>query len=466
MLKKGYFLVKLSSILLLLAILFGIFRGDNILNPFESLTPEQTDALLTYAENSGHALPDSVVSKLKKTYVAKITASMAETFSGTTTDDFSSPTNSYLPRGTVDYCNKNPITDPVSRRKYYLLNCGYRIYADTACVEISEGRLPESNEINFSIAQLEGKRLNINFKTEMRVPFMVVFGEQRYKNPSAQDYEINSADFTYIDIIFYNTQDFGAKKIKLPENRIFKEAKQIKNNNKNEITLRFYLKKRGGFYGWNSYYNESGELVFSFLQPAQIEADSSSPYGYSLKGVKILIDPGHGGDDPGAANSEDDSNFEEHRMALLYAKQLSDQLKALGATVTYTRVTDTTVTLDDRYTIIRNANADLVISIHFNASKNKEKSGYFMGYFYPFASSAARHMSNAIKGTATLKPENGGTDWHYFRPSRVSSCPVILTENGYISCDSEYKNLKRKDFCQKYLAGMTKGIVDYFVSIS
>ena len=64
-----------------------------------------------------------------------ITEDYAETFSGDTTDDYSRPTNAYLPKGTTDVLVSTAY-DASSGNHYYLLGCGRRVYQETAKVYI------------------------------------------------------------------------------------------------------------------------------------------------------------------------------------------------------------------------------------------------------------------------------------------------------------------------------------------
>ncbi len=459
MLKKGALFLKIISLICIIALFFSFFEGDSKFEK-ESLSLEDAAALTYYAESMGYSLSEAITNQGAKTYLATITSSRAETFSGNTVDDFSRPTNSYLPQGTTDYCDPNIITDPKSGRKYYKLASGYRIYADEASAEITEGKLNSSNNISFSSSKVEGKKLYISFKTDEKIPFKLSYGKQVYFSETAPDYSVFSCDFSYIDITFFNSDSLDIKALELPENKIFSKVKPLKTDKKRQSALRIYLKEKGAFYGWDAKYNALGELEFSFLQPPKMEIPDS------LEGIKILIDPGHGGDDPGAPNVNGSYRFGEQNHALLYAKELSEQLRALGATVTFTRVSNTTVSLNDRCAIIRNANADLVISLHFNASENKKQKGFFMGYFCPFSFPAAKTISESIMKTDIFSPLSGGVDWHYFRPSRVTSCPVILAESGYISNREDYEKIRNPEIYKKYIEGMTNGICNYFNSIS
>jgi N-acetylmuramoyl-L-alanine amidase len=88
---------------------------------------------------------------------------------------------------------------------------------------------------------------------------------------------------------------------------------------------------------------------------------------------KIVLDPGHGGKDPGAIGPK---GIAEKTIALSIAKKLARKLKReLGVEVILTRKDDSFVPLEDRTAIANTENADLFISIHINASTNRRLRG-------------------------------------------------------------------------------------------
>jgi N-acetylmuramoyl-L-alanine amidase len=95
----------------------------------------------------------------------------------------------------------------------------------------------------------------------------------------------------------------------------------------------------------------------------------------------IVIDPGHGGEDSGAVGPR---GGVEKDIALNVARRLAAALEAkLGCTVLLTRDGDTTMTLDERVAFANRNDADIFISIHANAARNRKASGietFFMSY--------------------------------------------------------------------------------------
>ena len=80
--------------------------------------------------------------------------------------------------------------------------------------------------------------------------------------------------------------------------------------------------------------------------------------------MKILLDPGHGGEEKGARGS---NGYPEKTINLLISKQLEQELSKLGATVVLTRTKDVDLGLRERMDMIQEIKPDLAFSIHYNA---------------------------------------------------------------------------------------------------
>lgn len=103
-------------------------------------------------------------------------------------------------------------------------------------------------------------------------------------------------------------------------------------------------------------------------------ADVQSGSGHL--GLKtVVIDPGHGGKDPGALGKS--RNMHEKHIVLAVAKKLGDKIKAAypDVKVIYTRSTDIFIGLHERAMVARRNNADLFISIHCNGSSSSSACG-------------------------------------------------------------------------------------------
>jgi N-acetylmuramoyl-L-alanine amidase len=135
-------------------------------------------------------------------------------------------------------------------------------------------------------------------------------------------------------------------------------------------------------------------------------AGKSTPGGFSISrqlglGVsRIVIDPGHGGHDPGAQGK----GVAEAELVLDVALRLEKLLqKVPGTEVILTRRTDEFIALQERTAIANREGADLFLSIHANASPNAQAHGietYFLNFASNLSAAAVAARENAASGQA------------------------------------------------------------------
>jgi N-acetylmuramoyl-L-alanine amidase len=94
-----------------------------------------------------------------------------------------------------------------------------------------------------------------------------------------------------------------------------------------------------------------------------------SSFAYGKKITKIVLDPGHGGSDPGAVGKYSQEKNLALAISLRVGKMINDSLKDVQ--VIYTRTTDVFPRLQERHEIANQAGADLFISIHINATAGR-----------------------------------------------------------------------------------------------
>ena len=97
-----------------------------------------------------------------------------------------------------------------------------------------------------------------------------------------------------------------------------------------------------------------------------------STAGASPSAPVVVLDPGHGGSNPGAHGPL----LREKQLTLAIASQVADRLRSHGVTVELTRTTDRTLTLRQRVAIADARPADLFVSIHANASPTRTQRGF------------------------------------------------------------------------------------------
>lgn len=103
---------------------------------------------------------------------------------------------------------------------------------------------------------------------------------------------------------------------------------------------------------------------------AHAQAAATPPHPRPL----VVIDPGHGGSNPGAAGAVE--GLFEKQVTLAIALQVRDRLTAAGVDVVLTRQRDATLTLRQRVAEANRRGADAFVSIHANASIERVQRGY------------------------------------------------------------------------------------------
>lgn len=414
-------------------------------------------------------------------YVAEVVCANAETFTGKagkgSSIDWSLPTNNYLPKGTVDYCKTSLISfkGKTTVKKYATLRAGYRLYTDklntpnpkVKVLKRYAGTLPDHNEIGVLSYKKSGSHMVLKLDCLWKAPFYFKLAPQSYYNTKTQDYRVKELTCDHIDITFCYATAFKNKDGKLPftvakDDPIFKSVKLIRG--KSDCTLRLYLKKKGGFYGWDASYNANGELCFDFLIPRKIKK-AGNDYGVNLNGAVILLDVGHGGKD-GGAPGRSPKKHNEAAQNLLLANKIRKELNKIGAKVVMTRTRNTTCSSDQKQQIIRKVKPDYCLAIHHDSSTSSSRNGFCAYYFQPISKSATAYVQKeTAKAGKSIYRNVEGPKWHTYYMLRCTTCPVVLTENGFISGSYDFQNIVSGAKNTLKAKAITRGIADYFKSI-
>lgn len=400
--------------------------------------------------------------------VGEVVAFSAETFDAAKGDWLSRPTNNYFPKGTRDYVTGHMFIDGY---EFLLLRCGRKIALskelkpggkETAVAREYDGELPAENAVSLLGVRRDARHTVLTVSSEWKAPFFLDYKEQTYVNPATQDYRVDPLNIEYIEIEFCYADELPGE-INLAANPLFSRAEKVKSASGNAC-LRLYLKKKNGFYGWDAEYNAAGELEFTFLHPAQV-AWGDNEYGVSLDGVRIMIDVGHGGIDPGAIGVEKSQAESVCNMRL--ALKIKEELESLGAGVTLNRDGDVTVNSDRRCVLLKEAKPDLCIAVHHDSGASGSVCGYGVYYSSPFSSTAAQAVYDAIERSGIYSYANSNRlRWHYYYVARMTVAPVVLTENGYVSSSLDMKGITDDETNTLKAKAIVRGVAEYFRSIS
>lgn len=171
----------------------------------------------------------------------------------------------------------------------------------------------------------------------------------------------------------------------------------------------------------------------------------------------VVLDAGHGGDDPGATSKgvyEKDINL----AITLRVKQL---LEADGElTVLLSRGEDVFVSLADRAAYANETGADLFVSIHANALENNDSFSGIYTFYHPQKRSD-QALAQTIQSAAA--EASGGIDRgvrsENYAVLRETTMSAILVETGFMTCPEELARLTDEDYQDRLAAGIAQGIL-------
>ncbi|NYE57785.1 N-acetylmuramoyl-L-alanine amidase [Carboxydothermus ferrireducens] len=187
-----------------------------------------------------------------------------------------------------------------------------------------------------------------------------------------------------------------------------------------------------------------------------------------LSGKKIVLDPGHGGSDPGTIGKV--YGIKEKDVNLDIALKLKGYLEALGAAVYMTRTGDTYLSLQQRVDYANDLSADLFLSIHQNSvgSPAYYSTNGTQVYYYPDPSNQLLEKALADKLMSSLNEVLGSknkgiyTDKGYY-VIKYTEMPSTLVEVGFLSNAEEEKKLSTPEYRTKAAAALAQGITKWFL---
>lgn len=175
--------------------------------------------------------------------------------------------------------------------------------------------------------------------------------------------------------------------------------------------------------------------------------------------VKLYLDVGHGGSDPGAIGN----GLKEKNLTLQIGKKINDLLKDYeGITVKMSRSTDKTLSLKQRTDEANKWGADLLLSIHINAGggtgfESFIYNGTVNNITVKYRDVIHDEIMKVLKGVRDRGKKRA--NFHMLRESKM---PAILTENMFIDTKKDADKLKEQSFINKIAQGHVNGIVKLF----
>lgn len=382
-----------------------------------------------------------------------VTKSFADTWPLIAGDDTYVPYYTPLIYGTMDYvtaASEAYNEDDGEMVYFYELASGRKVKREN--VQLIAQQNLQSNAISVVSSTGYGGTLTIKLRTSWKVPYAFTYNPQNYYSAYGKLYNVTGFTANYLQMTFYHTSS-ATGNIDASGSDVISSA--YWNVSGNTATLTMPLRFAGKYYGYSIEYDESGYMTITIHNKPQ-----------TLRGSVILLDPGHGGNDPGALGIGGGVYESNVNYALAYYTKLS--LEAKGATVYMTRGGDTAVELEERKAMVRSLKPDLFISIHCNGHTDKSKIGTSVYYYKPFSFALANNIytrflnvfrNNLYYGQSNLYDDIAdGSVYYPFSVTRLEDCPSVLIETGYITNDSECLKLIDASNQQKLAGAIAEGI--------
>ena len=178
----------------------------------------------------------------------------------------------------------------------------------------------------------------------------------------------------------------------------------------------------------------------------------------------VVIDPGHGGPDPGAIGI---GGIRETDVVLEVSKIVKKLLSDKGIKVRLTRKNEVDLNLPRRVSIANNSDADIFVSIHANASRGKRRdiNGLETFYFRGWRGRLlARRIQKQILRVSPGSPDRGVKQGRYY-VIKNTRMPAVLVEIGFLTGRLDARRLEKTAHRKRMAYAIAKGILEYLSKV-
>lgn len=175
---------------------------------------------------------------------------------------------------------------------------------------------------------------------------------------------------------------------------------------------------------------------------------------------RVVIDPGHGGPDPGAVGI---GGLRETDVVLDVGLQVAQLLQARGVQVVMTRTSEVDVDLPPRVSLANSSGAHVFVSLHANALSmdRPDVNGVETFYFSGGRSyQLARNIQEQIMAVSPGTPDRGARPGRFF-VIRRTVMPSVLTEMGFVTGEIDAPRLADPEFRRRLAQAVASGILSY-----
>ena len=178
----------------------------------------------------------------------------------------------------------------------------------------------------------------------------------------------------------------------------------------------------------------------------------------------VVIDPGHGGPDPGAIGI---GGIRETDVVLEVSKKVQQLLSNKGVKVLLTRLTEVDLDLLPRVSYANSTNADIFVSIHANASRGKRRdiNGLETFYYRGWRGRLlAKRIQQHILRVSPGSPDRGVKQGRFY-VIKNTRMPAVLVEIGFLTGRIDARRLEKTEHRARIAHAIAKGILEYLSKV-
>ena len=256
-------------------------------------------------------------------------------------------------------------------------------------------------------------------------------------------------------LTLYNTEwsDFSSTDM---ESKLMYRLNPVDNGD-GSVTVNFYSKVP--LWGWDIFTDsENGTFSIVLKGTPKLSENAAKP----LSGITVAVCSGHGGGDPGALSVVGEGGVYESEINLENTLTIGEALENLGANVVLIVADEKTLDSYERTDPARYAYADVYICCHANSIAENAAANLWCGtyvyYHYDHSADFAKRICDYL--SASTKRDNEGAEAGYYSVTRLTMCPAVMLEVGFVSNPKELESLIDPIDIQKTAFAVTKAVLE------
>ncbi len=256
-----------------------------------------------------------------------------------------------------------------------------------------------------------------------------------------------------ITLLNTNWSDFSSTDM---ESKLMYRINPVDNGD-GSVTVNFYSKVP--LWGWDVFTDpENGTFSVVLKGAPKFSENPAKP----LSGITVAVCSGHGGGDPGALSVVGEGGVYESEINLANTLAIAESLENLGAKIVLIVAEDEKLDSYQRTDPARYAYSDVYICCHANSVAENAAANLWCGtyvyYHYDHSADFAKRLCDYI--SASTNRDNEGAEAGYYSVTRLTMCPAVMLEVGFVSNPKELESLIDPIDIQKTAFAVTKAVME------